>query len=58
MSSDCRTIPASENQVIIQEAKKIDKIFQVTSILFEIPLNKAEYMPLMLQGVCSEAGGM
>ena len=41
MASDCRTVPASENQVIIQEINKIDNIFQV-STLFEIPLNKAE----------------
>ena len=57
MVSDCRTVPASKNQGIIQEANKIDKIFQV-SFLFEIPLNKTEDYASMLQGGCSEAGGM
>ena len=49
MTSDCRTVLASENQTIIQEANKIDKIFHL-SILFEIPLNKTGYYAFHVTG--------
>ena len=41
MAGNIRTVPASEYQTIIQEANKINKVFQ-EHVLFEISLYEAE----------------